>query len=148
MSSTLSDIKEKCEPVRKIADANPGDLSKTMALGRKLVLRKKGEEILSQDQISLNAVINTAATLSHEINNPLMAITGAVEIILKNKDELASDILEKIEQIGISAERIRQVLEKLIDADALYYRDAPGGKVINLDRILNPALSEIGKADR
>jgi len=103
---------------------------------QKLVLRMRQPQKPRGDQSASIIVAQTAATLSHEINNPLMAITGLVEILRKERQKLPGDVVEKIEQIGSAAERIRKVTEKLIEADTLHYRETPSGRIIDLDSLL------------
>lgn len=103
---------------------------------QKLILRMRQPQRPRGDQSASIIVAQTAATLSHEINNPLMAITGLVEILQKERQKLPGDVVEKIEQIGSAAERIRKVTEKLIEADTLHYRETPSGRIIDLDSLL------------
>ncbi|HID07750.1 MAG TPA: diguanylate cyclase [Armatimonadetes bacterium] len=72
----------------------------------------------------LASIIQTAVTLNHEINNPLMAIIGMAEVI---KDMVPSDdkeIHEKLDAITKYGERIAEVLKKLtnlVDAEVREY---------------------------
>jgi signal transduction histidine kinase len=103
---------------------------------QKLVLRTRQPQEPPGDQRTSIIIARTAATLSHEINNPLMAITGLVEILLKERQKLPGDMVEKIEQIGSAAERIRKVTEILMEADTFHYRETPSGRIIDLESLL------------
>ncbi|SYZ73152.1 hypothetical protein TRIP_C21270 [Candidatus Zixiibacteriota bacterium] len=117
---------------------------------RRLHLRRTAPEYLIRDPHSLKIVAKTAATLSHEINNPLMAITGIVERLLAKETELTPEMKEKIRQVGEAAARIRDVTERLMDIDALYFRPTAAGLMIDLDKVLHseenvPAIGESEK---
>ena len=99
-------------------------------LHRKLVLQKKRPEMTSEYKERLDIVSRTAATLSHEINNPLLAITANVEMLLKNGTALDDDMLGKIRVIEMAADRIRKVTERLIDIDSISFRNTAAGKMI------------------
>ena len=50
------------------------------------------------------------ANLENDINNPLMAILGAVELITSQADRVPEDIVRKVDIIRTSAQRIQDVL--------------------------------------
>ncbi len=97
----------------------------------RLILRRSRPE-KQRDNEKIKIVAETAATLSHEINNPLMVITACVESILKSHSTLSDDIIDKLRAIASSAGRIKDVTEKLIRAETLTYRDTACGRMINL----------------
>lgn len=74
-----------------------------------------------------------AATLRHRINNPLMAISANVEMMLKNREVLDKDIIDKIEQIGLCAERIKDVTEQLTNLESIRFQDTAAGRMIDLE---------------
>ncbi len=106
------------------------------------LVRSTPERIIN-DPESLKLVAQTAATLSHEINNPLMAISGIVERLLQSESEMSPGILEKVRQIGVAAARIRSVTEQLMEIDALYLRHTAAGLMIDLDRLLRPLSTDL-----
>ena len=71
----------------------------------------------SIDQINkerLGAVQQTAVTMNHEINNPLTAILGNVQLVLMKRQDLDEDLVAKLKTIEISALKIRDVTQKLL----------------------------------
>ncbi len=127
---------EETKQTAEIACDENGTEEKIHRGKQKLVLRMRQPQETPDDPGVSLIVAQTAATLSHEINNPLMAITGLVEILLKERQKLPGDTVAKIELIGSAAERIRKVTEKLIEVDTLQYRETPSGRIIDLDMLL------------
>jgi len=108
----------------------------------KLTLRRPHPEISEiesrpgeglSEREKLNLIMDTAATLSHEINNPLMAITAGVELLMKEVGQLSPQGQERLATIGKAAGRIKAVTRKLGQLDSLRYRETAGGRMISLD---------------
>jgi K+-sensing histidine kinase KdpD len=75
------------------------------------------EKSLSQDTLNkerLNAVLETAVTVNHEINNPLTAILGNVQLLLLSRKDLDDDLVTKLKTIEASAMRIKDVTQRLL----------------------------------
>jgi len=70
------------------------------------------QEIL--DQKRLEAIVETAVTVNHEVNNPLTAILGNVQLLLMKREGLDSDLRRKLEIIEQSAVKIKDVTQKLL----------------------------------
>ena len=70
-----------------------------------------GEEV---DKVRLTAVTETAVTVNHEINNPLTAILGNVQLLLLNRDDLDDELSAKLTTIETSAMKIRDVTQRLL----------------------------------
>ena len=66
------------------------------------------------DQKRLEAIVETAVTVNHEVNNPLTAILGNVQLLLMKREELDSDFRRKLEIIEQSAVKIKDVTQKLL----------------------------------
>ena len=78
-------------------------------------------------QIRTRAGLETGAALNHEINNPLMALLGNVELLLRETQHLDEEITTKLTKIHEAAEHIRIVTHKLMsisEARSVLY---PGG---------------------
>ncbi len=76
-----------------------------------------GASEMSQDQIDkvrLEAVMETAVTVNHEINNPLTAALGNIQLLLMKSDELTPAVRRKLEIVEKSAMQIRDVTQKLL----------------------------------
>ena len=72
----------------------------------------------------LRGVTETVGALNHEINNPLAAIAGNAQLLLKRKDELKKDSTQKVEAILEATRRIQRVTGKmatLIQATTIPY---------------------------
>lgn len=82
-------------------------------------------------------MIRTAAgTLSHEINNPLMAILGISELILKEGKKQKPDMARKITMIRKSAERIESSLKRLANISEPSIRPTPAGAIVEIEPVL------------
>ncbi len=117
-------------------------LPKTSFKFAKLVLRRTESENAANDRLNLDIMNQTAATLSHEINNPLMAITANIEMILSSAKSLPQGIEEKIEQISIAARRIRSVTDDLINLEDLNFRETAAGRMIQFEEKGKHELAE------
>ena len=68
----------------------------------------------------------TTATLNHEINNPLTAVLGNVQLLLMKSDELSEDVIRRLQSIEEGSLRIRDVLSRMLklqEAKATTYVD-------------------------
>jgi len=70
------------------------------------------QEMLSKERAA--AVVDVAVTVNHEINNPLTAILGNVQLLLLKHDGMDEDLKEKLKVVEDAALRIRDVTQKLL----------------------------------
>jgi signal transduction histidine kinase len=116
--------------------------------GKSITLHRKGSEPVAVEKENIQVVNETAATLSHEINNPLMTITANIEVLLNGSNPLPNDVRKKMRLIGRAAYRIKAAIEKLTHLDSLSYKSTIAGRMINLrdstDR-QSPRISKIAK---
>jgi signal transduction histidine kinase len=78
----------------------------------------------------LRGVTETVGALNHEINNPLAAIAGNCQLVLKRPDGLPVATLQRVEAIREAAQRIQRTTAKmssLIQACSMPY---PGHQTI------------------
>ncbi len=68
----------------------------------------------STDQARLSAIQETAVTVNHEINNPLTAILGNVQLLLLKRQDLDDDLVAKLRVIETSALKIKDVTQRLL----------------------------------
>ena len=89
----------------------------------------------TETAIKTKTVLETAATINHEINNPLMAVMGNVELLLRKKEgELDPDARDKLQKIHDAANRIRQVTQSLMRISSARSTPYPGGSsMIDID---------------
>jgi len=66
------------------------------------------------DRERLAAILETAVTVNHEINNPLTAILGNVQLILLKRKDLDEELRTKLGVIEESASRIKDVTQRLL----------------------------------
>ncbi|HOD67468.1 MAG TPA: histidine kinase dimerization/phospho-acceptor domain-containing protein [candidate division Zixibacteria bacterium] len=81
-----------------------------------------------------SAVIETAVTVNHEVNNPLTAILGNVQLLLLKRDDLDDELKAKLRTIEQSALKIKDVTQKLMrltSPRSIDYSD--GTKMIDLN---------------
>jgi len=77
----------------------------------------------------LRGVTETVGALNHEVNNPLAAIVGNSQLLLKKSDGLPEVAIQKIEAIHEAAKRIQRVTAKmasLIQACSMPYPGEQG----------------------
>jgi signal transduction histidine kinase len=78
------------------------------------------------DTARVEAVKETTITLNHEINNPLTAVLGNVQLLLMKGSELPEDVRARLLMIEQSSLRIRDAVSKLLeikDAKSTTYLD-------------------------
>ncbi len=81
----------------------------------------------------LVAVLETAVTVNHEVNNPLQAIIGNIQLLLMKQEDLDDNTIEKLKAIEESALKINSVTQKLMrltSPKTVQYSD--GTKMIDL----------------
>jgi len=60
------------------------------------------------------AVRQTTVTLNHEINNPLTAVLGNVQLLLMQSEKLSPEVINRLQLIEKSSLRIRDVINQLL----------------------------------
>ena len=70
------------------------------------------KEALKKERMA--AIVETTVTVNHEVNNPLTAILGNVQLLLLKKEGLDSELVDKLKTIETSALRIRDVTQRLL----------------------------------
>ncbi len=90
----------------------------------------------------LEAVALLAATLSHEINQPLGTILGRAQLAqlgLDQPDTKGTDLRRDLKDIVECVERISNILEKLHEVTDIVTKTYPGGaRILDLDRSVGP----------
>ncbi|MBN1213120.1 MAG: hypothetical protein JXA92_11120 [candidate division Zixibacteria bacterium] len=71
-----------------------------------------GQEVIDKER--LKAIIEVAVTVNHEVNNPLTAILGNVQLMLLKEENLDDKLRDKLKTIEISALKIKDVTQKLL----------------------------------
>lgn len=78
-------------------------------IGKENVLAKE-----TLDKERLSAIVETAVAVNHEVNNPLTAILGNVQLLLLKRDDLDKDLAAKLKTIEASALKIKDVTQRLM----------------------------------
>ncbi len=99
-----------------------------------LILKNRRLEEKARDMERLEAITLTASTLSHEINNPLMAILGNIELLIAETGRTDPEIRKKLEAVEISARRIRNITHQLTNVINPVIRQTPAGPLLRLKR--------------
>ena len=66
------------------------------------------------DKERLSAIVETAVAVNHEVNNPLTAILGNVQLLLLKRNDLDQDLRSKLKTIETSALKIKDVTQRLM----------------------------------
>jgi signal transduction histidine kinase len=84
-------------------------------------------------KIQYDAVKATSASVNHEINNPLQAILGIVQLLPKEKDNLDEATIKKLKVVEEAALDIMKVTHKLMRLSEIEYIDyVDGSKMLKL----------------
>lgn len=87
-----------------------------------------------EEKIRAQAVSETGAALNHEINNPLMAVLGNVQLLLRKTPPLDPDTIAKLAKVQDAAERIRDVTHAVVRIKKPKTAPYPGGgKMLDID---------------
>lgn len=70
------------------------------------------EDLIKSER--LKAIVETAVTINHEVNNPLAAVLGYVQLLLHKPEELNPDAIAKLKKIETGALRIKEVTSRLL----------------------------------
>ncbi len=97
-----------------------------------LICRASGDWVVptksdAEVAIKTKAIQETAATINHEINNPLMAVIGNVELLLRRDALTDPDAREKLNRVHEAATRIHQVTQNLMRISNPRSVPYPGG---------------------
>lgn len=86
-----------------------------------IIDRNKAQRALRSAEVKLavmDSIQTLAATLRHEINNPLGAVLGGA-YLLKSLPNVTSEQQQAAELVEASAKRIKHVLDQIVDASSL-----------------------------
>lgn len=102
-----------------------------------LAAQKELKEAQAQliDQEKLNAVAELAASVNHEVNNPLSVIVGNAQIIELESNEIPEKFTIRVKAIVDAARRISLITHKLLKIDRLVsenYIKGDKGRMLNI----------------
>jgi PAS domain S-box-containing protein len=132
-------------PVRKSVHAIPGDDGEPALI--LAVIEDLAEERRVQQQLvqsgKLAAIGELAAGVAHEINNPLFAILGLTEFLLKESEagSKAASRLELIQQTGLE---IKEIVRALLD---FARENAEERHVVSLEEVVRSTVDLIRRTN-
>ncbi|MEW5700969.1 MAG: histidine kinase dimerization/phospho-acceptor domain-containing protein [Candidatus Zixiibacteriota bacterium] len=87
-----------------------------------------------EEQARVQTVREVGTALNHEINNPLMAVLGNIELLLRKAPPLEADVVAKLGKVHEAAERIRDVTQGLVRITEVKTVPYPGGtRMLDID---------------
>ena len=87
-------------------------LALNYAAAEKVSAAQPDEKTIEKER--LTAVLETAVTVNHEVNNPLQAIIGNIQLLLMKGENLSEDMIAKLKAIEESAIKINNVTQRLM----------------------------------
>jgi len=92
--------------------AKPFEIDELIARIRNLLrIKEIQKKILVAERMA--AIGQVALTLRHEINNPLTAVIGQTELVLRKEENLSFEIKEKLQYIYEQGQVIESIISKL-----------------------------------
>jgi len=79
------------------------------------------------EKARLQAILETAIAVNHEVNNPLTAVLGNTQLLLLQAENLDAQTLKRLKAIEESALRIKEVTQKLLKQNKIRTTEYPGG---------------------
>ncbi|MEQ8822427.1 MAG: PAS domain S-box protein [Sumerlaeia bacterium] len=116
-----------------------GEVSHFVAIQRDITQKRAAEkaQIVSEQ---MTAIAKMACTLNHEINNPLQAMTGYAEFLLR--DEFETDKRDSLMAIVRNGERIATVIEKIESVSRPVFKKYIGEQfMLDLEKASQPDTS-------
>ena len=98
-------------------------------------LKAYQEQLITTEK--LRVVSELAASINHEINNPLAVIIGHLECLQLENDDLSSKARERLDRIEQAAGRISEVNRRLLTIDSIdseEYLDSINGRMLKLEK--------------
>ncbi len=91
------------------------------------------EDVVKSER--LKAMVETAVTINHEINNPLAAVLGYVQLILSSPGDLNQDTIDKLRKVETGALRIKEVTNRLLKiVEPVVVKYAGDIRMVDLDQ--------------
>jgi FixJ family two-component response regulator len=99
---------------------------------QQLILKNRRLETKANEAEKLEMITTMASTLNHEINNPLMAILGNVELLLDAPNTTDESAAQKLRMIASSARRIQQITQQMANLISTSVTETPAGPMLKL----------------
>lgn len=110
-----------------------GDLAKAF-FDMSVDLRSKQEELIKSKRLA--AIGEVVASVNHEINNPLMIISGNAQFLEMSMDRYPADMKERVQTIIEETGRISEITRKLREIRNPVAQDylSGGGQMIDINK--------------
>jgi PAS domain S-box-containing protein len=131
------DVSLTVSPIRDVA----GRVIGAAKTARDITQQKKTEQALRMTE-RLASVGRMAATVAHEINNPLEAVTNLV--YLAKGSTALNDVHEFLNAIEEELNRISQITKQTLG----FYRETIAPSAVRVGEMLNPLISVLGRRAR
>jgi DNA-binding response OmpR family regulator len=99
---------------------------------QQLILRNRRLETIARETEKLEMITTTASTLNHEVNNPLMAILGNIELLLDDPAVSDETVMRKLKIIETAARRIKEITHQIEHLMTPTVRQTPAGPMLKL----------------
>lgn len=99
---------------------------------QRLIRRNRRLEATAREAEKLEMITAMASTLNHEINNPLMAILGNVELLLDDGRIGDAEIRGKLRMVEMSARRIQAITHRMANLMTTSIRQTAAGPMLKL----------------
>jgi len=113
---------------------NEGKIVGSVVVGRDITDRKQAEQALLRSE-KLASVGRMAASIAHEINNPLAAVCNVIYLIKMNK-ELPESVREDLEVAEEELQRIEYITRQSLG----FYRESNGSALTSLYDVLDSTV--------
>jgi len=97
-----------------------------------LTKRKEAERSLRESD-RLHGVVEMAGAVCHEMNQPLMVLSGISELLALKVSE-DDPLYSTIQKIGAQIQRLASINHKLMNITRYETKKYPGGKIIDIDK--------------
>lgn len=98
----------------------------------RLIQKNRRLEKKARESEKLEMITTMASTLNHEINNPLMAIYGNLELLRESLEEPDKNIGVRLEMIEKSTRRIQEITQQMANLMTTSVHQTPVGPMLKL----------------
>lgn len=98
----------------------------------RLIQKNRRLEKKARESEKLEMITIMASTLNHEINNPLMAIFGNLELLRESLPGSDNEIAVKLEMIEKSTQRIQEITQQMANLMTTSVHQTPVGPMLKL----------------
>ena len=136
---TLTDITRRKQLEQGLKEAN----AQLKAANRKIL--EQQESLIEEER--LKALLQMAGASAHELNQPLMALLGNIELIRMLENDPVQ-IKRRLDNIETSGRRIADIVRKIQNIRRSDVKAYPGGaSILNLDQEINLLVVEDSDTD-